>query len=357
MMAIWTWRAAADAETRTPSARSSTASDRSCTPSAGVAASRGPTATTWRSRSCWTRFVRCRAIRERPAFHPDLLPVVAARGRSLSLFAAARRGVRLAGGRYVSAFAGDIERTGSRRASRQGRGGRAAEASGLAPGGARTLRRPGLLFGRDVRDGDFSRAEQAGGDRQDSAPSGTSGAAQGVDGPLNCEAFLDLPVPTHDVRAAGRGLGNLPPDMAAHMLVCDECRAAYHAARADDLLLTRALRDVPSPAWRAEVLRQMARVPRTSWSQRIATVNEVVIWGILAVAAWRRLLLGQELDRRVRRRLLGRWCSGSAGSESGKALAGASSPTAVGVVSGLEGLTGGHWGEHEGIVLVAPCTT
>ena len=68
--------------------------------------------------------------------------------------------------------------------------------------------------------------------------------------------------------------------------------ATYHAARADDLLLTRALLDVPSPAWRAEVLRQIARVPRTSWSQRIATVNEVVIWGILAVAA-SQILLGQ----------------------------------------------------------------
>jgi hypothetical protein len=150
---------------------------------------------------------------------------------------------------------------------------------------------------------------------------------------LNCEAFLDH-LYDNDVRAAGRGLGKLPPDMAAHMLVCDKCRAAYHAARADDLLLTRALLDVPSPAWRAEVLRQIARVPRTSWSQRIATVNEVVIWGILAVAD----PPGPELDRRVRRRLLGRRRSGSAGSESGEALAGASSPnepTELGVVSGF----------------------
>lgn len=108
---------------------------------------------------------------------------------------------------------------------------------------------------------------------------------------MNCEAFLDH-LYDNDVRAAGRGLGKLPPDMAAHMLVCDKCRAAYHAARADDLLLTRALLDVPSPAWRAEVLRQIARVPRTSWSQRIATVNEVVIWGILAVAA-SQILLGE----------------------------------------------------------------
>ena len=66
----------------------------------------------------------------------------------------------------------------------------------------------------------------------------------------------------------------------------------YHAARADDLLLTRVLVEVPSPAWRAEVLRQIARLPRASWSQRIATVNEGVIWGILAVAA-SQILLGE----------------------------------------------------------------
>ncbi len=29
----------------------------------------------------------------------------------------------------------------------------------------------------------------------------------------------------------------------------------------------------------------MARSPRTAWTHRIATVNEVVTWGILAVAA------------------------------------------------------------------------
>jgi hypothetical protein len=108
---------------------------------------------------------------------------------------------------------------------------------------------------------------------------------------LNCEAFLDR-LYDNDARMAGRGLGNVPPDMAAHMLACDRCRAAYRAARADDLLLTRALLDVPSPAWRAEVLRQMARSPHASWSQRIATVNEVVIWGILAVAG-SQVLLGE----------------------------------------------------------------
>lgn len=101
---------------------------------------------------------------------------------------------------------------------------------------------------------------------------------------MNCERFLDR-LYDDDVRAAGRGLGEMPPDLAAHMLACEGCRAAYQAARADDLLLTRALLDVPSPAWRAEVLRQVARSPRASWSLRIATVNEVVIGGILGVAA------------------------------------------------------------------------
>ena len=101
---------------------------------------------------------------------------------------------------------------------------------------------------------------------------------------MNCEAFLDR-LYDNDARAAGRGVGKIPPDMAAHMLACGGCRAAYHAARADDLLLTRALLDVPSPAWRAEALRQLARSPHGFWSKRIATVNEVLIWGILAVAA------------------------------------------------------------------------
>ena len=101
---------------------------------------------------------------------------------------------------------------------------------------------------------------------------------------MNCEAFLDR-LYDNDARAAGRGLGKMPPDMAVHMLGCDRCRAACLDARADDLLLTAALLDEPSRAWRAEVLRQMSRSPRTFWSQRIATVNEVVIWGILAVAA------------------------------------------------------------------------
>ena len=108
---------------------------------------------------------------------------------------------------------------------------------------------------------------------------------------MNCEAFLDR-LYDNDARAAGRGLGEMPPDMAAHMLSCDRCRAEYHAAQADDLLLTRALLDVPPPAWRAEAWRQITRSPRTSWSQRIATVNAGVIGGVLAVAA-SQILLGE----------------------------------------------------------------
>jgi hypothetical protein len=105
---------------------------------------------------------------------------------------------------------------------------------------------------------------------------------------LNCEAFCDR-LYDNDARAAGRGLGDVPSDMAAHMIACDRCRAAYDAALTDDRLLTRALLDVPSPAWRAEVLRRMSRSPR-AWSQRIAMVNEIVIWGILAMGTSQMLL-------------------------------------------------------------------
>jgi hypothetical protein len=108
---------------------------------------------------------------------------------------------------------------------------------------------------------------------------------------LTCQAFFDR-LYDDDARAAERGLGTVPPDMAAHMLTCRGCREAYDAARADDLLLTRALLDVPPSAWRAKVLRQMAPRPRAFWSQRIAAMNEVVIWGILAVAA-SNILLGE----------------------------------------------------------------
>jgi hypothetical protein len=107
---------------------------------------------------------------------------------------------------------------------------------------------------------------------------------------LNCETFLDR-LYDDDARTAGRGLSEMPPDMAAHLLACDTCRAAYDAARADDLLLTHALIDVPSPAWRAEALRRISRSQRASWSQRITSVNEIVIGGILAVAASQVLLV------------------------------------------------------------------
>jgi hypothetical protein len=76
------------------------------------------------------------------------------------------------------------------------------------------------------------------------------------------------------------------------MFVCEVCRAAYDCAVADERLLTSALLDSPPPAWRAEVLRQIARAARPSWTQRIATVNEVVTWGILGVAT-SHVLLGE----------------------------------------------------------------
>jgi len=101
---------------------------------------------------------------------------------------------------------------------------------------------------------------------------------------VTCEVFLDR-LYDDDARAAGRGRGRVPPDLAAHLLACDACRAAYHAACADDRLLSRALSEAPSPAWRMEVLREMGHDRRGPWSQRIAAVNEAVVWGILAVAA------------------------------------------------------------------------
>jgi hypothetical protein len=124
---------------------------------------------------------------------------------------------------------------------------------------------------------------------------------------LTCEAVLDR-LYDDDARAAGRGLGDVPPDMAAHMLACEKCQTAYHAARADDRLLTRALLDVPAPAWRATVLRQMSRAPRASWSRRIATVNEVVIGAILAVAASQILLGGNSTAAYI----VGSWAGGTA---------------------------------------------
>jgi hypothetical protein len=56
--------------------------------------------------------------------------------------------------------------------------------------------------------------------------------------------------------------------------------------------LTQALRESPSPAWRAEVLRQIAPSPRSTWTLHIAAVNEAITWGILAMAASHVLLDG-----------------------------------------------------------------
>jgi hypothetical protein len=80
--------------------------------------------------------------------------------------------------------------------------------------------------------------------------------------------------------------------MAGHMFVCEVCRAAFDSAVADEGLLATALFDPPSPAWRAEVLRRITRAASPSWTQRIATVNELVSWGILGVAA-SHVLLGE----------------------------------------------------------------
>jgi hypothetical protein len=101
---------------------------------------------------------------------------------------------------------------------------------------------------------------------------------------MTCAAFLDR-LYDDDVRAAQRGRGTIPPDLARHMLDCDACRTAYDFASADELLLTGTLLESPPPIWRAQVLRQMATPPRAAWALRIATVNHVVTWGILAMAA------------------------------------------------------------------------
>ena len=108
---------------------------------------------------------------------------------------------------------------------------------------------------------------------------------------MTCEAFLDR-LYDDDARAAQRGQGPVPTDMAGHMSVCEVCRAAFASAVADEALLATALLGSPSPAWRADVLRQIARAARPSWTQRIATVNEVVTWGILGVAT-SHVLLGE----------------------------------------------------------------
>jgi len=101
---------------------------------------------------------------------------------------------------------------------------------------------------------------------------------------VTCNHFLDR-LYDDPVRAAFRGESAVPPDMASHMLDCRSCQAAYHAAADDDRLLTRALRDVPSPAWHGAVLKRLPRrspVLRRPW---IATINESLAWGVLAIAA------------------------------------------------------------------------
>ena len=77
---------------------------------------------------------------------------------------------------------------------------------------------------------------------------------------MTCEAFLDR-LYDDDARAAERGQGTIPPEMARHMLVCEVCRSAYDSAVADELLLTHALLDSPPPAWRAGILRQTRALP------------------------------------------------------------------------------------------------
>ena len=77
--------------------------------------------------------------------------------------------------------------------------------------------------------------------------------------------------------------------MSAHLRECQSCQAAYKAAATDERLLTRALREVPPPNWHATVLRDLSRTPvlRKPW---IATINEAVAWGVLAIAAYHVLL-------------------------------------------------------------------
>jgi hypothetical protein len=108
---------------------------------------------------------------------------------------------------------------------------------------------------------------------------------------VTCAAFLDR-LYDDDARAAQRGGRTIPPDIVRHMLECEACRAAFDLASADELLLARTILESPPPLWRAEVLREIARAPRSAWTQRIARVNEVVTWGILAVAA-SRVLMGE----------------------------------------------------------------
>jgi hypothetical protein len=111
---------------------------------------------------------------------------------------------------------------------------------------------------------------------------------------VNCDDFVDR-LYDDDARSAQRGTGTVPADMSAHLLVCDACRTAYELACEDERLLPTLLVESPPPAWQAAVLRQMAPVPRVDWTRRIATVNEAMTWGILALAASHALLGGSSM--------------------------------------------------------------
>ena len=108
---------------------------------------------------------------------------------------------------------------------------------------------------------------------------------------MTCDDFLDR-LYDDDARAARRGRAAVPPDMAEHIRDCHDCRVAYDAAGADETVLTQALCESPSSAWRAEVLRQIAPSPRSTWTLQIAALNEAITWGILAMAASHVLLDG-----------------------------------------------------------------
>jgi len=108
---------------------------------------------------------------------------------------------------------------------------------------------------------------------------------------MTCQAFLDR-LYDEDARAAARGAAPVPADMGAHMHGCAECRTAYDAARADEQLLVHALLDSPPLDWGADVARRIARPRRSPWTYGIATANELVTWGILAIAA-SQVLIGE----------------------------------------------------------------
>lgn len=101
---------------------------------------------------------------------------------------------------------------------------------------------------------------------------------------MTCDDFLDR-LYDDDVRGAVRGGRAVPADMTAHMLGCQSCQAAYNAAATDDRRLTRALLEVPSPAWHARVLVRLSHRRPVLPIPWIATINEAVAWGVLAIAA------------------------------------------------------------------------